>query len=69
MPQYAYIIIAIALIIVLAATFFVSFILYRRTPAPKGCEDVKADPEMCPNCQKTNCPFFEEFHKEDKGEK
>lgn len=68
MPQYAYILIAIAIIIFLVAVFFISFVAYKRTPAPKGCEDIKPDPEMCPNCQKTNCPFFEEYHKEDKGE-
>lgn len=69
MPQYAYVIIAIAIIIALAAIFIISFILYRRMPAPKGCEDLKPDPEMCPNCQKTNCAFYNQFHEIDKGEK
>ncbi len=76
MPKIAYIFIAIGIIIVLLAVFFASFIAYKRTPAPKGCEDLKPDPEMCSQCQKTSCAFFDEFHKEydedqnkNKGEK
>jgi hypothetical protein len=66
MPKWAYILIAVGVIIALIAIFIISFIAYRRTPAPKGCENVRPDPEFCPACQKASCPFFAEFHEEDK---
>ncbi|MDD5885450.1 MAG: hypothetical protein PUC66_05365 [Erysipelotrichaceae bacterium] len=73
MPQWVYILIAVGIVVVLLAVFIISFIAYRRTPVPKGCEDVRPDPNFCPACQKASCPFFAEFHEEDsskhKGEK
>lgn len=64
MPQIAYIFIAIAILIALIAIFVISFIAYRKTPAPKGCEDVKPDPELCERCNKASCAFYNEFHSE-----
>lgn len=64
MPKIAYILIAIAILIALIAIFVISFIAYRKTPVPKGCEDVKPDPELCERCNKASCAFYNEFHSE-----
>ena len=44
-------VIAIAVILFLLATFIVTFILYKRTPAPKGCENMGPNKEKCKNCE------------------
>lgn len=64
MSKVAYILIAIAILVALIAIFVISFIAYRRTPAPKGCEDIKPDPELCEQCSKASCAFYKEFHSE-----
>ncbi len=64
MPKWAYIVISVAIILILAVTFIVSFVLYRKTPVPKGCEEVQPDPNLCPSCSKEDCAWFEEYHKE-----
>jgi len=48
-------IIAIAVIVALAVTFMVSFVLYHKTPTPPGCEDIEINPENCKNCTRSNC--------------
>lgn len=48
-------IIAIAVIITLAITFMVSFVLYHRDPPPEGCEDLKISPDNCKNCSNIDC--------------
>ena len=50
MPEWGYLIIAIALIVILTIIFFISFIVYRKTPLPKGCEDIKIDDNKCLSC-------------------
>lgn len=58
---------AIGLIVLLLGVFVVSFILYRRTPVPRGCEDLVADKAKCDACPEANCPFAEALgKKEDK---
>ena len=64
MSKEGYLLIAIIVIIALIAIFVISFIAYRKTPAPKGCEDVKPDPELCERCNKASCAFYNEFHSE-----
>ena len=46
MSQVGYLILAISILVALAIIFVVSFILYKRTPVPKGCEDIKINEEM-----------------------
>ena len=58
MSQTGYLILAISILVALAIIFVVSFILYRRTPAPKGSEDIKISEENCRACQNTNCQYF-----------
>lgn len=57
MPEWGYLIIAIAILIILGVIFFVSFVLYKKTPLPKGCEDLKIDANKCNACNNMSCPI------------
>ncbi|MBQ9899943.1 MAG: hypothetical protein IJM36_02310 [Acholeplasmatales bacterium] len=56
-----YLIIAIALIALIAIIFIVSFIINRRTPLPKGCENIKIEEQTCLACSNTDCKIHQEF--------
>jgi hypothetical protein len=49
MSQLGYLLIAVGVILVLLAIFFVTFVLYRKTPVPKGCEKLPSA-ESCSKC-------------------
>jgi hypothetical protein len=66
MPTWAYLTIAIVLIVILLVVFIVSFVLYKRTPAPKGCENLLPSSEKCSKCKETGCHFNIYADKEDK---
>jgi hypothetical protein len=57
MPTWAYLTIAIGLIAVLLVVFIVSFVAYKRTPPPKGCERIKVDEAVCGTCAQAGCPY------------
>ena len=57
MSQTGYLILAISILVALLAIFIVSFILYRRTPVPKGCENIKISDENCAACGNTECEY------------
>ena len=57
MSQNGYLIIAISILVALLLIFFVSFVVYRRTPLPKGCENLKMDEEKCSSCFNEQCMF------------
>ena len=63
MPDWGYLIIAISILAILAIVFVISFILYRKTPVPKGCEDILIEKEKCSTCNNASCPIK---RKEDK---
>ena len=65
MTQTEYLILAIFIIVALLATFIISFILYRRTPVPQGCEDIKIDEKNCAGCSHSECSFYKELNKEE----
>ncbi|MCR4879688.1 MAG: hypothetical protein K5906_01870 [Bacilli bacterium] len=65
MDQVGYLILAIAILVTLLLTFIVSFVIYRRTPAPKGCEQIKINEENCSACQNKDCQFHIERNKEE----
>jgi len=44
---------AICLIIALAIIFVVSFIIYMKTPAPKGSKSIRISDENCSNCEQS----------------
>lgn len=56
-----YLIIAIALIALIAVIFIVSFIINRRTPLPKGCENIKIEEQTCLACSNSDCKIHQEF--------
>ena len=56
MSKTGYLILAIAVIVALAVIFIVSFILYVKTPVPKGCE--KTPSELCSSCSNKRCEFY-----------
>lgn len=53
-----YLIIAIAIIVALVVIFVVSFIINKKTPVPKGCEDLEVSDEKCKGCGHTECHFY-----------
>ena len=65
MSQGVYIAIAVGIIVVLAAFVFISFVVLRRMPAPKGCEDLKVNAEKCGACVEAGCPIRNRYHKEE----
>ena len=64
MTTGGYLAIAISVLLALLAIFIVSFILYRRTPVPKGCEDIKISEEKCSACNNKECAIYKEKTKE-----
>ncbi len=50
-----YLAIAIVILVILIATFIVSFIIYRKTPVPKGCENIKIGGDNCKGCSHKEC--------------
>ena len=58
MSQIGYLVIAISILVALLAIFIVSFILYVRTPVPKGCENIKINDENCSSCNHKECKFY-----------
>ena len=55
MSQTGYLILAISILVALLAIFIVSFLLYKRTPVPKGCEAIKINEENCSACNNKEC--------------
>ena len=58
MGQVGYLILAISILVALAIIFVVSFVLYKRTPVPKGCENIEINEENCSSCSNKNCSHF-----------
>ena len=58
MSKVAYLIIAISILVALLVIFVVSFVIYRRTPVPKGCEDMVMNEEKCSSCGHSECSFY-----------
>ena len=54
-------IIAIVIIVAFVILFFVTFLINRKTPVPKGCENIKISEEACGACQVTECSIKQKF--------
>ena len=65
MSQIGYLILAISILVALLAIFIVSFVLYKRTPVPKGCEDLKISEEHCATCGHSECSYYKGTDKEE----
>ncbi len=66
MSQTGYLILAISIIVALLIIFVVSFVLYKRTPVPKGCENIQINDENCASCQVSNCAIKEKRNEVEK---
>ena len=64
MTKTGYIILAVSILVALLITFIVSFVLYKRTPVPKGCENIKISEENCAACNNEECAIYKERTKE-----
>ena len=71
-----YLIISIVVIAVLVGVFFLSYFLNKKTPIPKGCENLRIGKEGCTGCKNYDCSIrykldikkIEEDIEEDKEE-
>lgn len=50
-----YLFIAIGVVVLLILIFFVTYFLNKKTPVPKGCENIKLSEEGCLACNNTDC--------------
>ena len=64
MSTGGYLALAIGILLALLVVFVVSFVLYKRTPVPKGCEDITINEEKCASCNNKNCSVFKDRNKE-----
>ena len=55
LSQTTSLIIAICLLVFLLALFIVSFVLNKKTPVPKGCEDIMISESKCSMCDNEAC--------------
>lgn len=65
MTTLGYLILATTIIVALVIIFVVSFVLYMRTPAPKGCEKLKIGPKNCEECDVEGCMIYKQRHKKE----
>jgi hypothetical protein len=63
MSKQAALILAIVILVSLLIVFVVSFVLYMKTPVPKGCEALSINEENCAGCSNKSCTYNK---KEDK---
>lgn len=47
--------IAIGVIVLLIAIFIISYLVNKKTPVPKGCEELKVTEEGCMACHNSDC--------------
>ena len=66
MTETGYLILAISILVALLVIFVVSFVLYRKTPVPKGCENLTASDAKCASCEHSECRFYQKDKEEDK---
>ena len=55
MSKEAALALAIVIMISLLIIFVVSFVMYKKTPVPKGCENIEISESNCASCKNTKC--------------
>ncbi len=50
-----YTLLAIGIVLLLIAVFFITYVLNKRTPVPKSCEDIKISDDNCLACGNVDC--------------
>ena len=60
MSQTGYLVLAIGILLALLIVFVVSFVLYKKTPVPKGCENLLINEENCTACENKACALRKE---------
>lgn len=68
--------VAIIVIVILLSLYIVFYLMNKKTPVPKGCENLKISDENCSSCTNMDCSFhkkvdinIEEINEEIKKEK
>ncbi len=69
MESWVYLLIAIGIIVALIAIFFVSYYFNKKTPVPKGCENLKVNEESCKACNNFDCDLKQKFEKKEEKHK
>ena len=64
LSRTGYLILAISILVALLVIFIVTFVIYRKTPVPKGCEHLKVNDENCSSCGHSECSFYKGEEKE-----
>ena len=62
MSKEVALILSIVILAILVATFIVTFVLYKKTPVPAGCETIRGG-EECKNCSNPMCDIHKEEDK------
>ena len=55
MSKEVALILSISILVALLIVFVVSFLLYKKTPVPKGCENLEISEENCAACENKAC--------------
>ena len=55
MSKEVSLILALTILVALLIVFVVSFVLYKKTPVPKGCENLEINEENCAACNNKEC--------------
>ena len=56
MSRLGYILLTVGVLLALIVIFIVSFILYVKTPVPKGCKKQSSD--LCSSCPNKRCEYY-----------
>ena len=56
-----YLIAAIGVIVGLITLFFITYVMNKKTPVPKGCEQIEISNENCSACNNTTCSIKEKI--------
>ncbi len=68
MESWAYLLIAVGIIVALILVFFISYYFNKKTPIPKGCENLVANEENCKACNNFECDLKTKIVSKEKKE-